>query len=112
MLPRSVMTQGRIAIGRREQRALRRAGIAQASQRSIPQMLASKNYLLSSLRFDWTDRYPSIAMRKRAVRGDWTRDEVKELKKHSKDKTRVKTILRTRKRTPGAVRQKARSESR
>ena len=45
--------------------------------------------------------------KKVAVRRDWTRDDVKELKKHSKDKTRVKTISRTLKRTPGALRQKA-----
>ena len=49
----------------------------------------------------------AIARRKRAVRRDWTRDEVKELKKHSKGKTRVKAISRALKRTPGAVRQKA-----
>jgi len=44
---------------------------------------------------------------KRVIRRDWTRDEVKELKKHSKDKTRVKTVSRALKRTPAAVRQKA-----
>jgi hypothetical protein len=49
----------------------------------------------------------AIARRKRAVRRDWTRDEIKELKKHSKDKTRVKTVSRALKRTPAAVRQKA-----
>ena len=49
----------------------------------------------------------AIARRKRAVRRDWTRDEIKELKKHSKDKTRVKTVSRVLKRTPAAVRQKA-----
>jgi hypothetical protein len=49
----------------------------------------------------------AVARNKRAVRRDWTRAEVKELKKHSKDKTRVKTISRTLKRTPAAVRQKA-----
>jgi len=49
----------------------------------------------------------AIAKRKRAVRRDWTRDEIKELKKHSKDKTRVKTVSRALKRTPAAVRQKA-----
>jgi hypothetical protein len=51
----------------------------------------------------------AIRKKKRAIRRDWTRDEVKELKKHSKDKTRVKAISRTLKRTPGAVRQKARA---
>ena len=50
----------------------------------------------------------TIARRKRAVRRDWTRAEVKELRQHSKDKTRVKTISRALKRTPGALRQKAR----
>jgi hypothetical protein len=37
-----------------------------------------------------------------------TRAEVKELKQHSKNKTRVKTISKALKRTPGALRQKAR----
>ena len=50
-----------------------------------------------------------IARRKRVVRRDWTRAEVKELRQHSKDKTRVKTIARALKRTPGALRQKARA---
>ena len=49
----------------------------------------------------------AVRKKKRAIRRDWTRDEVKALKKHSKDKTRVKTISRMLKRTPGAVRQKA-----
>jgi hypothetical protein len=46
----------------------------------------------------------AVARRKRR---DWTRDEIKELKKHSKDKTHVKAISRTLKRSPAAVRQKA-----
>ena len=50
----------------------------------------------------------TIARRKLVVRRDWTRAEVKELRQHSKDKTRVKTISRALKRTPGALRQKAR----
>jgi hypothetical protein len=41
------------------------------------------------------------------MRRDWTRDEVKELKKHSKAKTPVKTVSRALKRTPAALRQKA-----
>jgi hypothetical protein len=49
----------------------------------------------------------AIAKRRRAVRRDWTRDEVKELRNHSKDKTSVKAISRALKRTPAAVRQKA-----
>jgi hypothetical protein len=49
-----------------------------------------------------------IATRKRIVRRDWTRADVKELRQHSRDKTPVKTISRALKRTPGALRQKAR----
>ena len=51
----------------------------------------------------------AIARRKRVVRRDWTRAEVKELRRHSKNKTRVTTISRALKRTPGALRQKARA---
>jgi hypothetical protein len=36
----------------------------------------------------------AIATRKRIVRRDWTRVDVKELKQHSRDKTPVKTISR------------------
>jgi hypothetical protein len=49
----------------------------------------------------------AVARTKRVTRRDWTRDEVKELRKHSKGKTPVKTVSRVLKRTPGAVRQKA-----
>ena len=49
----------------------------------------------------------AVARTKRVIRRDWTRDEVKELKKHSKGKTPVKTVSRVLKRTPGALRQKA-----
>ena len=50
----------------------------------------------------------TIATRKRIVRRDWTHTDLKALKQHSKDKTPVKTISRALKRTPGALRQKAR----
>jgi hypothetical protein len=50
----------------------------------------------------------TIVRTKRVVRRDWTRAEVKELKQHSKNKTRVKTISKALQRTPGALRQKAR----
>ena len=49
----------------------------------------------------------AVARTKCVIRRDWTRDEVKELKKHSKDKTPVRTVSRALKRTPGALRQKA-----
>ena len=48
----------------------------------------------------------TIAKRKRVVRRDWTRTEIKELRQHSKDKTRVQVISKALKRTPGALRQK------
>jgi hypothetical protein len=51
----------------------------------------------------------TIARTKRVVRRDWTRADVKELRQHSKDKTRVRTISKALKRTPGALRQKARA---
>jgi hypothetical protein len=51
----------------------------------------------------------TVTRRKRAVRRAWTRADVKELRKHSRDKTRVKTISRALKRTPGSLRQKARA---
>ena len=51
----------------------------------------------------------TIARRKRVVRRDWTRADVKELRQHSRDKTPVKTISRALKRTPGSLRQKARA---
>lgn len=50
----------------------------------------------------------TVATRKRVVRRDWTRADVKELRQHSKNKTPVKTISRALKRSPGALRQKAR----
>ena len=49
----------------------------------------------------------AVARTKRVTRREWTRDEVKELRKHSKGKTPVKTVSRALKRTPGALRQKA-----
>jgi hypothetical protein len=49
----------------------------------------------------------AVARTKHVTRRDWTRDEVKELRKHSKGKTPVKTVSRVLKRTPGALRQKA-----
>jgi hypothetical protein len=51
----------------------------------------------------------AVATKKRIVRRDWTRADLKELRQHSREKTPVKTISRTLKRTPGALRQKARA---
>ena len=49
----------------------------------------------------------AVARTRRVIRREWTRDEVKELKKHTKSKTPVKTVSRALKRTPAALRQKA-----
>ena len=45
---------------------------------------------------------------KRRIRREWTAQDIRELKKHSKSKTSVAVISKTTKRTPGALRQKAR----
>ena len=45
---------------------------------------------------------------KRRAHREWTTQDLRELKKHSKSKTPVATISKTMKRTPGALRQKAR----
>ena len=44
---------------------------------------------------------------KRRVRREWTAQDIRELKKHSKSKTAVAVIAKATKRTPGALRQKA-----
>ena len=49
----------------------------------------------------------TIVRRKRVVRRDWTRADVKKLK--TVTKTRVKSISRALKRTPSSLRQKARA---
>ena len=51
----------------------------------------------------------TFAKSRRVVRRDWTRTEIKELRQHSKNKTRVQIISRALKRSPGALRQKARA---
>ena len=44
---------------------------------------------------------------KRAVRKEWTKDDVRDLKTHSRAKTPVAKISKAMKRTIGALRQKA-----
>lgn len=46
---------------------------------------------------------------KRVVRREWSKQDERELRKHSKSKTPVKDISKALKRTPAALRQKARS---
>ena len=43
----------------------------------------------------------------RVKRREWTTQDVRDLKKHSKDKTSVQKISKALKRTPGSLRQKA-----
>jgi hypothetical protein len=45
--------------------------------------------------------------KKAAVRAPWTKDDVRELRGHSKAKTPVAKVAKALKRTEGAVRQKA-----
>jgi hypothetical protein len=49
------------------------------------------------------------AKRRRMKRVAWTRTQVAELRRYSKDKMRVKKISRLMKRTVGSLRQKARA---
>jgi hypothetical protein len=49
------------------------------------------------------------AKRRRKKRVAWTRAQVAELRRYSKDKLRVKKISRLMKRTVGSLRQKARA---
>jgi len=44
---------------------------------------------------------------KRVVRREWSAQDERKLRKHSKNKTFVKDISKALKRTPGALRQKA-----
>ena len=44
---------------------------------------------------------------KRRTRRDWSKEDLRELKRHSKDKMPVAKIAKALKRTPGALRQKA-----
>jgi hypothetical protein len=47
------------------------------------------------------------ATKKRVKQREWTKDDIKELKAHSKARTPVVKIAKTTKRTVGALRQKA-----
>jgi hypothetical protein len=47
--------------------------------------------------------------KRRAIRRAWTVQDERELKKHSRSKTPVKAISKAMKRTPAAVRQKAKN---
>ena len=47
------------------------------------------------------------ATKKRVKRREWTKDDIKDLKAHSKARTPVVKIAKTTKRTIGALRQKA-----
>jgi hypothetical protein len=51
----------------------------------------------------------AVAKKKGAVRRGWTRADVSELRQHSKSKSRVTSISKALKRTPDALRQKARA---
>ncbi|MCK1348603.1 hypothetical protein ACVWZK_000183 [Bradyrhizobium sp. GM0.4] len=48
-----------------------------------------------------------MAKKKKTVRREWTRDDIKDLKAHSKARTPVVKIAKVTKRTEGALRQKA-----
>ena len=54
-------------------------------------------------------QYQGASGKRRAIRRAWTVQDERELKKHSRSRTRVKAISKSMKRTPAAVRQKARN---
>jgi hypothetical protein len=45
--------------------------------------------------------------KKRVVRRPWSKEDERELKNHSKNKSPIRTVVRSMKRTAGALRQKA-----
>lgn len=49
----------------------------------------------------------ALAKKKKIIRREWTKDDVKELKAHSKARTPVTKISKLTKRTVGSLRQKA-----
>ncbi len=66
--------------------------------------------VLYSRRYDdwgWTDEAARISRRARRYGGEWTKEDLRELKNHSREKTPAKTIAKLTKRTVGALRQKA-----
>lgn len=50
-----------------------------------------------------------MAKKKTLARNPWTKEDVRDLKAHSKAKTPVATVAKALKRTEGAVRQKAKT---
>jgi hypothetical protein len=50
-----------------------------------------------------------MPMKKAAARNPWTKDDVRELRVHSKARTPVVAVAKAMKRTEGAVRQKAKT---
>jgi hypothetical protein len=50
-----------------------------------------------------------MSKNKTAVRSPWTKDDLRELKAHSKAKTPAAKVAKALKRTEGAVRQKAKT---
>jgi len=45
--------------------------------------------------------------KKRAARRPWSKEDERELREHSRNKSPIKTVVKSMKRTPGALRQKA-----
>ena len=68
------------------------------------QIDAPSSFMLERARDVWED---IMAKKTKRVRREWTKEEVRELKAHSKAKTSVAKISKQTKRTDGALRQKA-----
>lgn len=64
---------------------------------------------VSNLVVNYSENLMAKKAKRRVKRVAWTKPQLAELRKYSKDKLPVEKISRLMKRTPGALRQKARS---
>ena len=70
-------------------------------------MCEDYSYRSSLSRFHFMKETAKMPRKKTAHRSPWTKEDVRELKAHSKARTPVSKVAKVLKRTEGAVRQKA-----
>jgi hypothetical protein len=68
---------------------------------------AQSAFVLISLKRQLASQGRAMAKKRRVTRHPWTKQDEQELRRHSKNKSPLKTIAQSMKRTPGALRQKA-----
>jgi hypothetical protein len=64
---------------------------------------------VSDLVVNYSEKLMAKKAKRRIKRKSWTKPQLAELRRYSKDKLPVKKISKLMKRTPGALREKARS---